>query len=303
MGVLLSVIDQNLLIPKVTWTTSDLPDLTSRVMIVTGGNSGLGRETAKILLLHNAKMYLACRSRVKGEAAITALEAETGKHAILLPLDLARLDSIKAAAAEFQRQESFLHVLFNNAGVMATPVTELTHEGYDLQFGVNTLGHFYLTKLLFPCLKAAAKESSDHVARIINTSSQMHILGSIHFEALTDTAVRSKMSPDALYAQSKFGNIVFSSECATRHGSDGIISIALHPGMLTTDIGRHFHPLKRWLIGALTQLWAGTSPEGASMNGKYLIPWARIGRPHLETLNRETGAQLWQWLEDQVRDR
>ncbi|KAJ7186568.1 NAD(P)-binding protein [Mycena filopes] len=312
MGVVLSIIDQNILIPKATWDTKDLPDLTSRVMIVTGGNSGLGKETAKVLLLHNAKVYLACRSIVKGEAAIAALEAETGKRAILLPVDLASLDSIKTAAAEFQRQESVLHVLFNNAGVMATPLSELTHDGYDLQFGVNALGHFYLTKLLLPCLKAAAQASSDHVARIINTSSQTHILGSINFDALTDTAQRSKMSPDALYAQSKFGNVVFSSECARRYASDGVISIAVHPGMLTTDIGRHLHPLKRRFIhalchsspaGALTQLWAGTAAAAASLNGKYLIPWARIGDPHPGTLNEETGAHLWQWLEDQVGDR
>ncbi|KAJ7752611.1 NAD(P)-binding protein [Mycena metata] len=311
MGVLLSIIDQNFLIPKATWTPEDLPDLTSHVMIVTGGNSGLGRETAKaiplsqVLLLHNAKVYLACRSTEKGEAAIAALETETGKRAVLLPLDLASLDSIKEAAAEFQRQESCLHVLFNNAGVMAAPVTELTREGYDLQFGVNVLGHFYLAQLLLPRLKEAVKTSPDHVARIINTSSQAHVFGSMNFEALTNTAVRSELSPDALYAQSKFGNIVFSSECSHRYASDGVISIALHPGMLTTNIGRHLHPLKRCFAhalchcppqGALTQLWAGTAPEAASMNGK-------VCHPHPSTLDREIGAQLWQWLENQVQDR
>ncbi|KAJ6617331.1 NAD(P)-binding protein [Mycena sp. CBHHK59/15] len=311
MGVLLSVIDQNFLPPKATWSTDDLPDLSSRVMLVTGGNSGLGKETAKVLLLHNAKVYLACRSIAKGEAVIEALQKETGTKAILLPLDLSSFDSIKQAAAEFRKQESALHVLFNNAGVMATPKALLTHEGYDLQFGVNVLGHFYLTELLLPCLKAGAKTSSDHVSRVVNTSSQTHVLGGVNFEALTDTPTRSKMTPDALYAQSKFGNIVYSSECAKRYASEGVISIALHPGMLTTDIGRHFHPLKRRFIhalchsppqGALTQIWAGTAPEAAYLNGKYLIPWARIGDPHQGTLDPETGAKLWKWLEDQVRN-
>ncbi|KAJ7748817.1 NAD(P)-binding protein [Mycena maculata] len=312
MGVLLSVIDQNIWPPKAKWTAVDVPDLSSRVMLVTGANSGLGLETAKVLLRHNAKVYVACRSISKGEAAIATLKKETGKEAILLLLDLSSLDSIKQAAAEFRSKESDLHVLFNNAGIMASPAALFTHEGYDLQFGVNVLGHFCLTQLLLPCLIAGAKSSPDHVARIVNTSSQTHILGNINFDALTDTPTRSKMSPDDLYAQSKFGNIVFSSECAKRYAADGVISTALHPGMLTTDIGRHFHPLKRRLIhalchsppmGAVTQLWAGTAPEAASANGKYLIPWARIGSPHQGTLDPETGAKLWGWLEDQVRDK
>ncbi|KAJ6541978.1 NAD(P)-binding protein [Mycena vulgaris] len=312
MGIILSIIDQNFWPPKATWTTTDIPDLSSRVILVTGGNSGLGLETAKALLLHNAKVYLACRSISKGEEAIATLEKQTGKAPILLPLDLSSLDSIKQAAAELGRKEPVLHVLFNNAGVMASPNALLTHEGYDLQFGVNVLGHFYLTQLLLPCLIAGAKSSPDHVARIVNTSSQTHILGNIDFASLQDGPIRSKMSPDDLYAQSKFANVVFSSECAKRYGVDGVISTAVHPGMLTTGIGRHYHPLKRRLIhalchnppmGAVTQLWAGTAPEAASANGKYLIPWARIGSPHPGTLDAEIGAKLWQWLEDQVRDR
>ncbi|KAF7360800.1 Cytochrome P450 [Mycena venus] len=298
MGVLLSVIDQNFFPPKATWTTADVPDLSSRVVLVTGGNSGIGLETAKVLLRHNAKVYIACRSIPKGEAAIAALEKETGKLAILLPLDLSSLDSIKQAATEFNQKEAVLHVLFNNAGVMASPNAMLTHEGYDLQFGVNVLGHFYLTKLLLPSLVAGAKSSTDHVARIVNTSSQSHILGNINFATLKDSPIRSNMSPDDLYAQSKFANVVFSLECAKRYGPDGIVSTAVHPGMLTTDIGRHLHPLKRRFIhslchsppmGAVTQLWAGTAPEAASANGKYLIPWARIGSPHRGTLDPEIG--------------
>ncbi|KAK7008517.1 NAD(P)-binding protein [Favolaschia claudopus] len=312
MGVLLSIIDQNIFPPKAKWTVAEVPDLSSRVALVTGGNSGIGLETVKVLLLHNAKVYIGCRSIAKAEAAIDALEKDTGKRAILIPLDLSSLDSIKQAAAELHEKESALHVLFNNAGVMACPTTSLTHDGYDMQFGVNVLGHFYLTKLLLPLLLAGAKSSPDGVARIVNTSCQTHILGNINFDALTDTPTRSKMSPDDLYAQSKFANVVFSSECAKRYGSDGIVSTALHPGMLTTDIGRHFSPLKRRFIhalchsppwGAITQLWAGTAPEAASANGKYLIPWARIGSPHPSTLDPEIGVKLWQWLEDQVRDK
>ncbi|KAJ7472155.1 NAD(P)-binding protein [Mycena latifolia] len=263
MGVLLSIIDHNFFPPKATWTTAGISDLSSRAMLVA--------------------MYIGCRSVAKGEKTVAALERETGKVAILLPLDLSSLDSIKAAN-EFCRKEPVLHIITGSArGIMATLTALLTH---DLQFGVN---------LLLPYLIVGATSSTDQVARIVDTSSQTHILGSINFAALQDSLIRSKMSPDELYAQTKSANV-------------GIVSTAVHPGMLTTDIGRHYHPLKRWFIHALchdppmeavTQLWAGTAPEAASANGKV----ARIGSPHQDTLDPEIGARLWQWLEDQVRDK
>ncbi|KAJ7198203.1 NAD(P)-binding protein [Mycena rebaudengoi] len=270
--------------PKATWDTSDLSDLTSY--------NGIGKETAKFLLIPNTKVYVTCRSIAKAEATIAALENETGRRTIILPLDLSSFDSIKH---EFRRQESVLHILFNNAGVMAAPMSLLTHEHYDLQFGVNVLGHFYLIQLLLPCLKAAASKIQSLLAR------SPPFLRFANFEALTDTPTRSKMSPDALYAQSKFANIVFSSECARRHAFDGVISTALHPGMLTTDIGRHLHPLKGLIIvRALTQLWAGTALEAATLNGKYLIPWAGTGTLHQGTLDPAIGAQLWQSIASDI---
>jgi len=309
MGLVYSVIDQNFP-PKAKWSVDQIPDLSSKVVIVTGGNSGLGKETVKALLAHNAKVYMASRDAHKAEIVIQELKGETGKEAIFLQLDLASLESVKSAAQEFQRQESQLHILFNNGGVMSPPIDKLTNDGYDLQFGTNVLGHFFLTTLLLPELKAGAKSSSDHVARVINTSSQVHVIAKLDFDALADTAARNKLTPSDLYGQSKFGNVVFSHELARRYGDDGIVSIALHPGSLKTDLGRHISPFVRSIIhalsntpaqGALTQLWGGTAPEAASLNGKYLIPWARIGLPHKDTLDPTTGAKLWEWLEEQVK--
>ncbi|KAK7435108.1 hypothetical protein VKT23_019801 [Stygiomarasmius scandens] len=127
--------------PKPTWSVDEIPDLTGQVIIVTGGNTGLGKLTVEALLNHNAKVYLAARSQSKASEAIQDLFNKTGNKAISwLKLDLADLQSIKAAVTEFTSKENHLHVLFNNAGVMLPDIKDLTAQGYDLQFGTNVLG-------------------------------------------------------------------------------------------------------------------------------------------------------------------
>ncbi|KAG8877344.1 hypothetical protein FRB98_006746, partial [Tulasnella sp. 332] len=157
--------------PKSHFTAKDVPDLSNKVMIVTGGNSGIGKETIQELLKNNGKVYMASRSRTRAEEAIKDLEAKTGRRAIFLQLDLSSLDSITKAAREFQSQESVLDVLFNSGGVMNPPIEDLTTDGYDMQFGVNCLGHAHFTLLLLPQLIAAAKLSPDGKARVVNVSS------------------------------------------------------------------------------------------------------------------------------------
>ncbi|EAU85783.2 hypothetical protein CC1G_15043 [Coprinopsis cinerea okayama7 len=126
--------------PKPTWGVDDIPDLTGKVVIVTGATAGIGQETAKALLAHNAKVYVAARSETKAEETIRVLKELTGKEALFLKLDLGDLKSVKQAAEEFQRKETELHILFNNAGVGATPIEMTTVQGYDMQFGTNVLG-------------------------------------------------------------------------------------------------------------------------------------------------------------------
>ncbi|KAJ2919177.1 hypothetical protein MD484_g1196, partial [Candolleomyces efflorescens] len=297
--------------PKATFSVDDIPDLSGKVIIVTGANTGVGKETAKALLNHNAKVYIATRNREKTESAIQDLKTETGKEAIFLKLDLASLKSVKAAAEEFLSKETDLHVLFNNAGVMVPPIADLTTDGYDLQFGTNTLGHFYFTKLLLPALLKGAKSSSDGTARVVNTSSSASMFTSkINFDTLKDTRARRKTSPNTLYAQSKLGNAIFAKELARRYGDQGIVSTGLNPGNLTSELQRHMGPIEGRLVralllhptpmGALTQLWAGTTQEGATLNGKYLIPWARVGTGNPAINDEKLGADLWKWFEDQV---
>ncbi|KAJ7449545.1 NAD-P-binding protein [Mycena latifolia] len=308
----MSSICTNLFPPKATWSAEQIPDLSGKVMLITGGSGGIGKESAKVLLSKNAKVYIAARNAITGEQAVKELTEATGSAPIFLKVDLADLKSIKIAAQEFKSKETQLDVLFNNGGVMFPPLEKTTVDGYDLQFGTNVLGHFYLTKLLLPELLAAAQSSPDGKARVVNTSSMGHqLMPGLDFSTFKDGPARKKLGEKKLYGQSKFANVVFSNELARRYADQGIISIALHPGNIKTDLGRHSTPMERaltgWMLypvdlGVLTQLYAGTMPEALELSGKYMIPWARVGKAHKDTDDREQAAKLWDWLDEQIKD-
>ncbi|KIK99837.1 hypothetical protein PAXRUDRAFT_423419 [Paxillus rubicundulus Ve08.2h10] len=310
MGAFLSLLNQSFP-PKSTFDVRDIPDLTGKVVIVTGANTGIGKETVKALLQHNAKVYLAARDQVKGETAIQELKFSTGNEAIFLKLDLGNLKAIKAAAEEFLSKETRLDVLVNNAGVMFSPIEDLTADGYDLQFGTNVLGHHYFTKLLLPTLISTAKTSSDGKARVVTVSSSAHMVGSLEFGTFQDTPARKNITTYMLYAQSKYGNVVFALELDRRCKSEGIVSISLNPGNIQSDLQRNMGSISRSLLGtmlydtahgALTQLYAATSPAAAELGGQYLLPWARIGLSRKDAHDPKLGQVLWEWCEEQVKD-
>jgi retinol dehydrogenase-12 len=198
MGTVMSMYNANWP-PEAKWTVDDIPDLSGKIIIVTGGNSGIGKETVKALLAKNAKVYIASHNKDRVDAAIQELKAITNNEAFFLELNLASLHSVKAAAEAFQRLESKLDVLINNAGVMIPPPEALTEEGYDLQFGLNVLGHYYFTKLLIPQLVTAGS------SRIVNVSSHGHILvDGVNWDTVRDGPERQKAKPLDLYNQSKF---------------------------------------------------------------------------------------------------
>lgn len=305
--------------PKPQWSVDQIPDLTGQVIVVTGGNAGIGRETCKVLLDRGAKVYMAARSKSKANEAIEWIRAETnGKTPLFLELDLANLESVRRAAEEFRQKEQELHVLFNNGGVMAAPVEMKTSNGYDLQFGTNVLGHYLFTTLLLPVLIRTAQRYGP--VRVVNTSSSGHWLapeGGINYASLVRNdpiadEIRKEMGPKPLYAQSKWGNIVFANELARRYEAQGIISSSLHPGAIRTELQRH-SPLSGvakllldWVFwpapyGALTQLYAGTTPEGLELSGKYLSPFARLSKSRADTQDEDAGKRLWAWLEEQVK--
>ncbi|KAH0832124.1 hypothetical protein J3R83DRAFT_13033 [Lanmaoa asiatica] len=302
MGIYLSLWSQSIP-PKSEFSTSDIPDLTGKVVIVTGANTGIGKETVRALLEHNARVYIAARDQTKSESAIRELKISTGDEAVFLKLDLGNLETVKTAAEEFLSKETRLDVLINNAGVMFPPVSQLTSDGYDLQFGTNVLGrHHYFTKLLLPLLISTAKASSTGKARIITVSSSAHTFGSLKFETFKDTSARKKLSTFNLYCQSKYvsgmcgycslwlltereylkGNVVLASELDRRYRAEGIVSISLNPGNIRSDLQRHMGmgsmsrrisnmTLYETPRGALTQLYAGTSPTAADLGGKVRI--------------------------------
>ncbi|KAI9435207.1 NAD(P)-binding protein [Russula earlei] len=310
MGALLSLVQQSFP-PSPTWEINDIPDLTGKVVIVTGGNAGIGKETVKVLLEHNAKVYLATRSATKANATIAELKDETGKEAIFLHLDLADLSAVRKSASEFLSKETQLHILINNAGVMIPPVEETTVQKYDLQFGTNVIGHWLFTILLLPALFAATDASTTHEkARVVTVSSSANYLtNGLDFEAFADSPQRKKYDKWELYSKSKFGNVVVARELARRYG-DKIVSTSLNPGNINTDLQRHMPHwqvvILRWMIypatyGALTQLYCATAPAAADANGKFFIPWAREGKANKATEDPQVGEKLWAWLEEETK--
>ncbi|KAJ6551226.1 NAD(P)-binding protein [Mycena capillaripes] len=303
------MLKQSFFCGKPKWSTDrDVPDLSGQVIIVTGGNAGIGRQTVKVLLEHNAKVYMASRNQQKAETAIEELYVSTGKRAVFLHLDLSDLISVKRAAEEFLSKEKELHVLYNNGGIMVPPIEDATPSGFDLTFATNVLGHFYLTKLLLPTLIATAHTMG--CARIVTLTSMVHYVGTIDYETFKDGPARRKRTPFDLYAQSKWANGVLATELARRYGDQGIVSTSVNPGNLKTDIAHNstgsvtllvklilIHPVE-W--GAITQLWAGTSAEAAHLNGKYIAPWGRVAKHRRDVEDPNEGRKLWNWLEEQV---
>ncbi|KAH9989192.1 NAD(P)-binding protein [Russula vinacea] len=306
--------------PKAAWTAENAPDQTGKIAIITGGQVEVGKETARVLLSKGAKVYIACRNAEKAHQAIDELKGYSEKDSIFfLKLDLADLTSIKAAADEFLQKESELHMLYNNHGITYAPSEKVTAQGFDITFGTNVLGHFYLTKLLLPLLVTTAKKSPAGTIRVINVSSIAHYMAApegIRWSTLgpEDDAhvARRKLGITRVYGQSKLGNILFSNELARRYGDDGIASISLFPGAVKADLsgyaGSFCSVSSGWLERvsvyhrATTSLYAGTAPEAGRLGGKYLTAWARLSLPSKMALNTRLAAKLWDWCENKIRE-
>jgi len=287
-------------------------DLRGKIAVVTGASTGLGLETARALASTGAQVVLAGRdaSRIDG-AANTILEREPNAMLEHGALDLTSLDSVRAFAEWYGSSHDRLHLLINNAGVMYTPF-EHTAEGFEMQFGTNHVGHFLLTCLLVPMLLA------DPPSRVVNLSSGGHMGSDIVWDDVNFE--RREYDKFASYGQSKTANILFSVELDRRLGSRGVHAYAVHPGMISTELGRYMTkddfqalmdraksspsggmpPYKTVEQGAATSVWAATAPELDTRGGTYLAdaevtdqhaPWAR---------DPESAKRLWALSEQMV---
>jgi NAD(P)-dependent dehydrogenase (short-subunit alcohol dehydrogenase family) len=302
------------------WTAHDIPDLTGRRALVTGASSGLGLVTAAELARHGAEVLVAVRDRAKGEGALARIESAAGGSgsARLLDLDLADLASVRAAAAEVSA--SPLHLLVNNAGVMAIPRRE-TADGFEMQLGTNHLGHMALTLLLLPALAAAG--SGRAPSRVVTVSSGAHRMGRID---LDDLMGERSYSPWKAYGQSKLANLLFAFELQHRLDTAGLPvgSYAAHPGYAATNLQavgpqmegsswkeRMMEAANKVLaqsaeMGALPQLYAATAPGVPA--GSYVGPdgaFEQRGYPRLVGTSRQArdlvmGERLWAASEDLV---
>jgi NAD(P)-dependent dehydrogenase (short-subunit alcohol dehydrogenase family) len=253
-----------------SWTVADIPRQNGKLAIVTGANSGIGFYTALELARAGAEVILAGRSVPKNQAAIAKILAQySGAVVSFEPLDLASLASVTAFASKIKARTPKLDLLINNAGVMALPARQTTADGFEMQIGVNFLGHFALTAQLLPLLRAAAKP------RTVQLSSIAHKRGAIN---LNDLQAATAYSPWNVYSQSKLAMLIFALELQRR--SDiarwGILSTAAHPGFARTKLiangpgetgvmgmaSKLFAPLvsQSAAAGALPTLYAATAP-------------------------------------------
>lgn len=227
----------------VMWTTANIPDLTGKVIIVTGANSGIGYEAAKEFARKGAQTILACRNMDKAQAALEQIQAEIpDAPAEIMELDLASLASVRRFADEFKAKYDRLDVLVNNAGIMWVPYGQ-TEDGFERHFGTNHLGHFALTGLLIDLLLETPG------SRVVNVSSTGHRTGNMDFEDLMYEGGKGYRR-QRVYGRSKLANLLFTYELQRRYEAIGVdaIATAAHPGGTNTNLGRHVED--RWYMRA-----------------------------------------------------
>jgi NAD(P)-dependent dehydrogenase (short-subunit alcohol dehydrogenase family) len=291
------------------WDEKDVPPLGGKVVLVTGANAGLGLAASKVFARHGARVVLACRNQHKAQVAADEIRAEVAGDVDvdIVALDLASLTSVSAAATLVRDRESRLDLLINNAGLMAIDQST-TEDGFEMQLGVNHLGHFALTAQLAPLLL------STPASRVVTMSSMGHRAGRLHLDDLFfEQRGYDRWRP---YFQSKLANLLFTAELhrRLRQAGAGTIALAAHPGGSRTDLGfegsgitnkvaKPFVALMQpaWL-GALPLVRAATDPlaEGGQFYGPRCIVrgYPRIETPSRRARRSDDARRLWEWSEE-----
>jgi NAD(P)-dependent dehydrogenase (short-subunit alcohol dehydrogenase family) len=297
------------------WTEADIPLQTGKIVVVTGANSGLGFYTSMALAGKGARVILACRDLKKGEAARQRILATGPKlEPELWELDLSSLSSVRSFSEKLLSTHGGPDLLFNNAGLMAIPYYK-TSDGFEMQFGVNHLGHFALTALLWPLMKDKPG------TRIVSVSSAAHHFGKIRFEDIHWDQGYSKWGA---YGMSKLANLLFTTEMARRlkELDSPVIVAAAHPGYADTSLqaksmimagsrgkARLFDLVNKFVaqsgeMGALPSLYAATAPDVES--GSFYGPsgfmkmkgWPALEKPNPKRVIPEVAELLWKVSED-----
>ena len=283
------------------WTSDDVPGQQGRLAVVTGANTGLGFETARVLAARGASVVLAVRDTDKGKRAAARIAGTApGADVTVQPLDLASLESVRAAAGELRARHPRIDLLVNNAGVMFPP-RQATRDGFELQFGTNHLGHFALTGLLLEQMLPVPG------SRVVTVSSLAHRIGArINFD---DLQAERSYRRVAAYSQSKLANLMFTYELQRRlSGAGTTIAVAAHPGLAATELSRYTPAIVAFsyalvsqhaAMGALPVLRAATDPGVAG--GQYYGPRGFFGARGYPTLahssrrSRDTAVQRRLW--------
>lgn len=295
------------------WTANKISDLSGKVIIITGANSGIGYESAREFSRNGAEVIVASRDPIKADLAIQKLKEEIpGAKLKFIKLDLASLKSIRIFTDEFKSNYDKLDILLNNAGIMLIPYGK-TQDGFENTVGTNHLGHFALTGLLMDRL------TSTPGARVVNVASNAHYAGEMDFNNLL---FENKLgyTPMKAYSRSKLANLLFTYELQRRFQSRGhdVIALAAHPGISATSLANHlFFNLISWLIqpvmkmvfqssamGALPSLRAAVDPE--ALGGQYYGPdgkGEKSGYPivvdsNVASKNEKDAIKLWEISED-----
>jgi NAD(P)-dependent dehydrogenase (short-subunit alcohol dehydrogenase family) len=292
--------------PATRWTAASIPGQGGRTIVITGANTGVGFETAKMLAARGATVVLACRDSGRArQAKERIMAAVPGAHLHAITLDLASLASVRAAAAELRSRHRTVDVLINNAGVMWVPKSQ-TADGFEMHFGTNHLGHFAFTGLVLDLLLPVAG------SRVVVLSSPAHRAGRIDFD---DLPYNRRFRPNAAYSRSKLANLLFAQMLQEKlsQAHAPTIAVAAHPGGARTELNRHMPLLFRgpsWglarpithpaPIGALSLARAAADPSipGAAYVGPggwhEFTGYPVLLQPSERACDRELQRRLWQ---------
>ncbi|KAJ3128687.1 hypothetical protein HK101_005354 [Irineochytrium annulatum] len=294
-----------------------LPDLSGKVVIVTGASAGLGKESTIVLAKKGAQVIMACRSVSKAEGVVGEIKKIVPDAKLeVMEMDLSSLASVKKFAENFKAKRLPIHILMNNAGGIL-PVYSETKDGIESQFGQNHVGPFYLTSLLLPIIEETAKSAP---VRIVNLASAAHLYASKGIDYNINNS--ASFSSFGNYARSKLANIMFTTELQRKleaKGQNNIYVNAVHPGAVMTEFVRpetvgslapYIKPVLGLFFytspqGAYTQLYAAASPEVVEKGykGKYFVPQAQVGESNAAGKDSEAARKLWEFTDELIKEK